>query len=104
MSVTKTEGSNPAVLETQHAASLLVNFLTAFFFDQCIVSVTLYTVLKSFRHKGVEQFFRTGSKAKIQPKHAQRLRKQLFALDNAKSAQDMNAPGWRLHPLHGKPE
>jgi len=58
-------------------------------------------MIKDFRHKGIEQFFRTGSKAGIQPKHADRLRKQLFALDNAKAADDMNAPGWRLHPLHG---
>jgi proteic killer suppression protein len=59
-------------------------------------------VIKSFRHKGIEQFFRTGSTAKIQAKHAERLRKQLFALDNAKSEKDMDAPSWRLHPLHGK--
>ena len=43
----------------------------------------------------------TGSKAGIQPKHSERLGKQLFALDNAKSEKDMNAPGWKLHPLHG---
>ena len=58
-------------------------------------------VIQSFRHKGVERFFRTGSKAGIQPKHAERLRKQLFVLDNAKRPADMNAPGWRLHSLHG---
>jgi proteic killer suppression protein len=63
---------------------------------------TLYAVIQSFRHQGVERFFRTGSKAGIQPKHAERLRKQLFALDNAKSAADMAAPGWKLHPLHGE--
>jgi toxin HigB-1 len=61
-------------------------------------------VIRSFRHKGVEQFFRTGSKAGIQPKHGERLRKQLFALDNAKVPSDMNAPGWRLHTLRGELE
>ena len=65
----------------------------------CIV--TLYTVISSFRHRGLEKFFRTGSKAGIQPKHAARLRLQLFALDNAKTPSDMNAPGWRLHALAG---
>lgn len=58
-------------------------------------------MIKSFRHKGVERFFRTGSKSGIQAKHAERLRRQLFALDNAKTANDMNAPGWRLHSLRG---
>jgi proteic killer suppression protein len=56
-------------------------------------------VIKSFRHRGVEKFFRTGSKAGIQPKHASKLRLQLFALDNARQAVDMSAPGWNLHRL-----
>jgi hypothetical protein len=37
----------------------------------------------------VEKFFRTGSKAGIQPKHAGKLRLQLFALDNAKHPGDV---------------
>lgn len=59
-------------------------------------------MIKSFRHTGIERFFKKGSKAGIQPKHADKLRRQLFALDNAKRAEDMNAPGWRLHPLKGE--
>lgn len=58
-------------------------------------------MVKSFRHRGLEKFFRAGSKAGIQPKQAARLRLQLFALDNAKAPSDMNAPGWRLHALAG---
>ena len=58
-------------------------------------------MIKSFRHRGVEKFFRAGSKVGIQPKHANKLRLQLFALDNAKSPEDMNAPGWKLHTLAG---
>ena len=61
-------------------------------------------MIKSFRHKGVEQYFKIGSKARIQAKHAERLRKQLFALDSARAPQDMNAPGWRLHRLRGELE
>jgi proteic killer suppression protein len=62
---------------------------------------TLYGVIKSFRHRGLEKFFEVGSKAGIQPKHADKLRLQLFALDSAKRPEDMNAPGWRLHRLAG---
>jgi len=58
-------------------------------------------VIKSFRHSGIERFFIYGSKAGIQAKHAEKLRIQLFALDNATKPQDMNAPGWRLHQLRG---
>jgi len=50
-------------------------------------------VIKSFRHRGLEKFFEAGSKAGIQPKHADKLRLQLFALDNARRPEDMNAPG-----------
>lgn len=58
-------------------------------------------MIKTFRHKGLERFFRQGSKAGIQPKHEKRLRLQLGRLDAAKSAADMNLPGWRWHPLSG---
>ena len=56
-------------------------------------------MIKTFRHKGLETFFRTGSKVGIQPHHATKLRVMLTTLDNAKCPEDMNAPGWRLHSL-----
>jgi proteic killer suppression protein len=59
-------------------------------------------VIRSFRHKGLEQFFRIGSKAGIQPKHEKRLRLQLGRLDSATGASDMNLPGWRFHALQGE--
>jgi proteic killer suppression protein len=58
-------------------------------------------VIRTFRHAGIEKFFRPGSKAGIQPKHADRLSIRLFALNRARSAADMNAPGWDLHSLQG---
>ena len=58
-------------------------------------------MIKSFKHKGLQKFFETGSKAGIQAAHAAKLRLQLTALDNAASPQDMNTPAWRLHPLTG---
>lgn len=56
-------------------------------------------MIKSFRHKGIEQFYLTGSKRGIQAKHAAKLKRQLTVLDASTSPQDMNIPGWRLHPL-----
>ena len=53
-------------------------------------------MIKSFRQKGVQTFFETGSKAGIQPVHAKRLRLQLARLDGARSSADMALPGWRL--------
>ncbi len=39
--------------------------------------------------------------AGIQAAHAPKLARQLARLDQAQSAQDMNLPGWGLHPLRG---
>ena len=58
-------------------------------------------MIRTFRHAGLEAFYRTGSKAGIQPHHGAKLRILLTALDAAKGPQDMNAPAWRLHPLTG---
>lgn len=58
-------------------------------------------MMKGFRHKGVRQFFNTGSKAGIQANHADKLRRQLTVLNRATCADDMNMPGWGLHPLSG---
>ena len=59
-------------------------------------------MIRSFRHKGVEAFFRRSSKAGIQSHHAAKLRIMLTALDYAKRPEDMNAPGWRFHGLSGE--
>lgn len=58
-------------------------------------------MIKSFKHKGLERFFRTGDKSGIQANHAKRLQQQLTALNQATSPQDMNLPNWKLHKLTG---
>jgi proteic killer suppression protein len=58
-------------------------------------------VIKSFRHKGIEKFFQSGSKAGIQAKHAAKLRRQLARLDASMYPDDMDIPGWKLHSLRG---
>ena len=57
--------------------------------------------IKDFRHKGLERFFATGTRAGIQAKHAERLRLILGRLDAAASARDMALPGLELHELRG---
>ncbi|MBS4052518.1 MAG: type II toxin-antitoxin system RelE/ParE family toxin [Methylomonas sp.] len=58
-------------------------------------------MIKTFQHKGLKAFFETGSKSGINPDHAPKLKRQLTRLDIAKTADDVNLPGWRLHPLTG---
>jgi proteic killer suppression protein len=59
-------------------------------------------MIRSFRHKGLARFFTTGSKQGIRPEHAQRLADILFRLQFARTVEDMNFPGSRLHRLKGK--
>lgn len=65
------------------------------------LQATLACMISRFRHKGLQRFFETGSKAGIQAAHAVRLRAQLARLDKAVSPRDMDLPNWRLHPLKG---
>jgi len=59
-------------------------------------------VIRGFRHKGLEKFFLTGSKAGIQAQHAERLRVLLGRLNVSVTPEDMNLPGLSLHQLKGK--
>ena len=58
-------------------------------------------MIKSFKHKGLERFFSNGSTAGIKVSHKARLEERLQALHTAYSVDDMDIPGWRLHPLKG---
>ncbi len=58
-------------------------------------------MILSFRHKGLRKYFESGSLAGIQPAHGKRIKMQLAALDTAQTIEDMDIPGFRLHPLKG---
>jgi proteic killer suppression protein len=59
-------------------------------------------VIKSFAHKGLEEFFLTGSTRGIQAKHAGKLQHVLTLLDYAQYPEDMDFHGSGLHRLKGK--
>lgn len=61
-------------------------------------------MILTYRHKGLKKFADTGSKSGIQPRHAEKLRRLLTALDVASRAEDMNAPGSGWHALKGNLE
>lgn len=58
-------------------------------------------MIKSFKHKGLQQFFETGSTAGIQAVHSKRLRLILALLDSVYQVDAMNVPTFRLHALKG---
>jgi toxin HigB-1 len=58
--------------------------------------------IKSFRHKGLREFFEAGRSRGVRADQAKRLRRVLTTLDTAATINDMKLmPGWRLHPLSG---
>jgi proteic killer suppression protein len=64
--------------------------------------VTIQNMIKSFRHKGLEKFFFTGSKRGIRPEHAKKLGEILDRLHATTELRDMNYPGSNLHQLSGQ--
>jgi proteic killer suppression protein len=58
-------------------------------------------MIKNFKHKGLEKFFLTGSKAGIQAVHTRKLQLILGRLKASTSPRDMNLPGLYLHELKG---
>ena len=58
-------------------------------------------MILTFRHKGLEAFFKARRMTGIQPIHAKRLRELLTALNVASGPQDLSRPSWRLHGLSG---
>jgi proteic killer suppression protein len=58
-------------------------------------------MIASFRHKGLKLFYEKGDASKLQPQHVSTIRLILTRLDAAKSAVELNVPGYGLHQLKG---
>ena len=61
-------------------------------------------MIRRFRHRGVERFFRSGDTSGINAQHAARLHRLLTSLNASSARAGMNLPGYRLHRLGGDRE
>ena len=61
-------------------------------------------MIESFRHKGLEELFETGSSSKVQKALVDRILRRLDALEVAKSPEALSIPGFNFHGLRGKPK
>ena len=61
-------------------------------------------MIKSFKHKGLENFFYSGRKKGIKTEHSSRLERILDRLNAASDIKDMHYPGSNLHQLKGDKE
>jgi proteic killer suppression protein len=61
-------------------------------------------VIRSFRHKGLAELFRSGRSSRIAADLQQRAIRRLDALNHAATTRNLNIPGFDFHPLKGKPQ
>jgi proteic killer suppression protein len=59
-------------------------------------------MIRSFRDRGLREFFETGNPRRLSVQNLERIRRILLALDAATRPESMNLPGFRLHQLKGK--
>ncbi len=58
-------------------------------------------MIRSFKHKGLEQYFTKDVKKALDAKDISKITRILDRLDAAAVAADMNIPGWDFHELKG---
>lgn len=58
-------------------------------------------MIKSWLHKGLQNFFETGSTAGIPAAHAKKIALRLQMIDEAQNIQRLNIRALRLHQLKG---
>ena len=59
-------------------------------------------MIRSFRHRGLKALYEGRTERRVSAQHVVRLRDILAVLDRSRMAQDMDLPGFRLHPLKGE--
>ncbi len=58
-------------------------------------------MIRSFRHRGLKRLYERGDQSKIAPEHLEKIENILAVLNRASGPDDMDLPGFRLHPLKG---
>lgn len=58
-------------------------------------------MIKNIKHKGLKRLYEQGDKSGIGANLRVRIERILLILDEAQTLNDMDIPGYRLHPLSG---
>lgn len=59
------------------------------------------SMIRLFRHRGLKALYGGRTAKRVSPQYLVRLHDILAVLDRARKSDDMNLPGFRLHPLKG---
>lgn len=58
-------------------------------------------MIQGFRHKGLKRLFERGQTKGVRPDHLEKVENILAVLNVAGQPEDLNLPGFHLHPLKG---
>ena len=60
-----------------------------------------FPMIESFRHRGLKRLYEQGDGSKVRADQLDRISDVLLHLDKAQEPEDLDLPGYRLHPLKG---
>ena len=58
-------------------------------------------MIRNLRHKGLKRLFENDDRSKVAAQDTDKIARILARLDQSRQPEDMDAPGFRLHPLKG---
>lgn len=58
-------------------------------------------MIRRFRHRGLQRLFEKGDRSKVRADQADKIRRILQRLEASRSVEEVDAPGFRLHPPKG---
>ena len=69
-----------------------------------MTSITLRStlIIRSFKHRGLKRLYERGNRSGIRPDLLETAERILTVLDAATTAQALDIPRYRLHPLKGE--
>jgi len=59
-------------------------------------------MIQRIRHRGLKRLYESDDRRGLNPQHVEKIRRVLARLERASRPENMDLPGWRLHPLKGE--
>ena len=70
--------------------------------DKRQLSRYIFIVIRRFRHRGFKRLYEDDDRREVNPQHADKIARMLARLDVATRPEQLDLPGFRLHPLKGE--
>lgn len=63
------------------------------------MSCYTFSMIRTWKHKGLRELFETGRSRRVNPEHLGRAKEILTVINGARTTVDIDLPGYRLHNL-----